>query len=175
MCRFIDTRGAGLTMTDRLQLFLAPLPWRDARCVDVVGKFISMYSHNMNVDLMECINDSDYLKTLTQIEEKIALGLPPHAKGGVLENLETFHKILVYYLWMSFRNPVSFHCHEDVSGLKTRVEKALDWTLEGVSELDVSQQRQTKWEDIRAERDQGKQITYQSTRKVKVRKVSLKA
>jgi ATP-dependent RNA helicase SUPV3L1/SUV3 len=108
---------------------------------------------------------------LTQIEEKIAAGYPPQGKGSILEKLEMFHKVLVFYLWMSFRNPVSYNCFNEVSDLKTRVEMALDWTLEGVSKLDTPERPRTIWDN--AERDRGKHIVYESKLAVKARRATV--
>ena len=165
MCEFIDTHGRGLTISDRHLLLLAPIPWRDQGCVKIMTNFIQMYRDDMNVDLMEALKDTDYLDTLAQIEEKIASGYPPQGKGPILEKLEMLHKVLVFYLWMSFRNPVSYNCHDEVSDLKKRVEKALDWTLEGVSKLDTMERPH-----VIAEGNQGNHIMYESKLAVKARR-----
>jgi ATP-dependent RNA helicase SUPV3L1/SUV3 len=161
-------------MSDRHQLLSAPVPWREQACVEIVAKFIQMYRDNMNVDLMEALKDTDYIGTLTRIEEKIAVGRPPKAHGSILEKLEVFHKVLVFYLWMGFRNPVSYNCHDEVSDLKARVEKALDWTLQGVSKLDPAERLTTQWEDIKVEKDLGRQhIAYKSKLTLKSRRAAV--
>lgn len=166
MCEFIDTRGRGLTMRDRQLLLMAPVPWRDKACVEIIGNIIRMYTNQMSVNLMECLGKTNYLKTLTAIEEKIAAGHPPHGKGSTLEKLETFHKVLVFYMWMSYRNPVSFHRHEETLDIKTRVEKALDWTLEGMSKNVPAEQIRMTWENTRAKTDLG-EIAYASKQEAK--------
>jgi ATP-dependent RNA helicase SUPV3L1/SUV3 len=162
MCDFADTHGLKLTVSDRLHLLLAPIPWRDIKCVEIVTKFVKMYSDDMNVKVMDALKGTNYLDTLTSIEEMIGLGLPPRAKGQVLETLEAFHKSLVFYLWMSYRNPVSYHCQTEAADLKARVEKALDWSLEGMSQTAKTEKSQMTWEVLKAEREQGRQVAYHS-------------
>jgi len=43
------------------------------------------------------------------------------------------HKLLVLYMWMQQRSPVVWSDHAAVSDLKERTEKALDWSLQGIS------------------------------------------
>ncbi|KAG1774782.1 mitochondrial degradasome RNA helicase subunit C terminal-domain-containing protein [Suillus placidus] len=50
-----------------------------------------------------------------------------------LVNLEGLHKLLVLYLWLSYRLPVAFYQSEEAYALKERTEKALDWCLQNVS------------------------------------------
>jgi len=172
VCGFVDTRGRGLTMTDRVLLFMAPIPWRDEECLEIVEKFIKMYRDDMNVNLMEGLKGTKCLDTVTRVERKISAGDPPRARAPTLERLETFHKALVVYLWMSFRNPVSYNCYQEAADLKIRVERALDWTLEGMSRAE-SEERSgttatTTWEDVKAGRDQGKQVAYRSRKESKL-------
>jgi len=47
-----------------------------------------------------------------------------------LQGLETFHKILVVYIWLSFRNPVSYPSHQEATELKERLERVLHWCLQ---------------------------------------------
>jgi ATP-dependent RNA helicase SUPV3L1/SUV3 len=162
MCDFVDTYGPKLTVVDRLQLLMAPIPWRDTGCVEIVTKFIQMYSNNMDVKVMEALGSTNYLDTLVGIEAMVKAGMPPRGKAPVLETLESFHKSLVFYLWMSFRNPVSYNRQTEAADLKVRVEKALDWSLEGMSQTVKAQKPQKKWEVTKAEREYGKQIPYHS-------------
>lgn len=133
MCEFIDKYTRGLTLADRLQLCQAPIAWREESCLEIVTKFVRMYSNDMQVDIMKCFKGSDHLKTLLQIEKRIKAGNQPKARGGVLEKLEVFHKALVVYLWMSFRNQLVFRYRDEATELKARVEIALEWALRGMS------------------------------------------
>ncbi|KXN91935.1 ATP-dependent RNA helicase SUV3, mitochondrial [Leucoagaricus sp. SymC.cos] len=49
-----------------------------------------------------------------------------------LEQLESFHKILVLYVWMHFRNTIVYPDREPCEQIKNRVEVALDWGLQEI-------------------------------------------
>lgn len=133
MCDFIDTRGRNLTVPDRLLHMMAPIPWRDDTLLEVVAKFIRMYSEDMRVELLPALAGTRFMPTMLRIEEQMAAGVPPASNPRTLEVLEGFHKIVVIYIWMSFRNGVAYSNHKDVSELKKRVEVALEWALQGMS------------------------------------------
>jgi hypothetical protein len=57
----------------------------------------------------------------------------PEITESTLSFLESFHKILVFYMWMLFRNSVVFSDQETTEGLKKRVEVVLDWALQVIS------------------------------------------
>lgn len=54
----------------------------------------------------------------------------PELTAETLSFLESFHKILVFYMWMVFRNSVVYSDQETTEDLKKRVELALDWALQ---------------------------------------------
>ena len=54
------------------------------------------------------------------------------AQPATLMIMESFHKLLVFYLWMSYKNP-TVYSDATVSLLKERAEKVLNWTLEHMS------------------------------------------
>lgn len=50
----------------------------------------------------------------------------------VLSLLESFHKMVVMYIWLSYWMPVVYAQQEEEVGVKKRVEGALEWCLEGM-------------------------------------------
>ncbi len=141
----------GLTLEDRSLFCLAPVPWRDAQCVLAMRKLMKMYREMFKVELDAAIEGLGFMEALEGIE---SLGA---ASGGTtatskqrqqsqgkdgeigqinqatLAALESFHKVIGIYLWMSFRNPASWGQRQEVSALKLRVEHALERCLEGLS------------------------------------------
>ncbi|KAF9460877.1 P-loop containing nucleoside triphosphate hydrolase protein [Collybia nuda] len=133
MCDFIDTRGRSLTVADRLLHLMAPIPWREDAILEVIAKFIRMYSEDIHVDLLVALAGTQFMPTMLRVETQMAARLPPPANPRTLEVLEGLHKIVVLYIWMSFRNAVAYSNHKDITELKGRVEVALEWTLRGMS------------------------------------------
>lgn len=162
---FIDTHGSGkMTTKDRVQYMMAPIPWRDNSCLVMVEKFLRMHCNLMHVDLMEALEGTQFMATMLRVEDMMSSGMRPISSSESLAILETFHKIIVLYVWMSFRNPVSYSNHNEVADLKTRLEKVLDWSLEGMSKK-TGGDLNASWNQIRESRDQGK-ISYQTRREL---------
>jgi ATP-dependent RNA helicase SUPV3L1/SUV3 len=133
MSDFIDENGGDLTLEDRIQLMMAPISWRDSVTLGIVSRFLRMYRTTMNVNLKKCLEDSNLINEMVEVEGMMLRGTAPTSSPNTLAMLETLHKVLGLYMWLSCRNPCSFSDHEDVADLKDRVEKVLDWCLEGVS------------------------------------------
>jgi ATP-dependent RNA helicase SUPV3L1/SUV3 len=130
---FVDSQGGELTMDDKRLMMTAPIPWRDEACMEVVQTFVRMYRNRMSVDLKVCLRNTEYMQTMLEVEEMMAEGLTPTSSTKTLHLLETFHKILGLYLWLSFRNPVAYADFERVHEWKERAEKVLEWSLQGVN------------------------------------------
>jgi ATP-dependent RNA helicase SUPV3L1/SUV3 len=130
---FIDSKGGQLTVEDRKMLMAAPIPWRDEACMEVVELFVRMYRNRMSVSLRQSLRNTEYMQTVIGVEEMMAEGRAPTSSQRTLQVLETFHRVLGLYLWLSFRNPVIFAEFEEGHELKERVEKVLEWSLHGVN------------------------------------------
>jgi ATP-dependent RNA helicase SUPV3L1/SUV3 len=150
-------------MKDRAQYVMAPVPWRDKSCLVMVKKFLHMHCNLLRVDLLEALEGTQFMATMLEVENKMLAGKKPTSSSESLATLERFHKIIVLYVWMSFRNPVSYSSHDEAADLKTRLEKVLDWSLEGMSKAD--EKIRIPWEQIRESRDQEK-ISYQTAREL---------
>ncbi|OBZ75463.1 ATP-dependent RNA helicase suv3, mitochondrial [Grifola frondosa] len=97
---FIDRFTADLTVPDRLMIRLAPTPWRDSE----------LYESLEDVEAMMKSDNSD--------------DLVPTA--DMLQQLESLHKIVVVYLWLSYRLTIAFPDMEDAFLLRERAENAMD-------------------------------------------------
>jgi ATP-dependent RNA helicase SUPV3L1/SUV3 len=132
MCEFIDTRAGTLTLEDKMLLMMGPVPWRDAEAVTTIAEFYRQYCTQMRVRLVECLKKGPHLSNLEDVEACMKTQ-PQKSSHQMLNALEGLHKVLVFYLWMHMRSPVGWHDHVEVSDLKTRTERALDWCLQGIS------------------------------------------
>ena len=131
MCEFVDTRAGSLTLEDKTLLMVGPVPWRDQMVVEVVAQFYVQYRMQMRVNLIECLRGT-LLGHLEDVEKEMKRG-PPRSSQQMLNGLESLHKALVLYMWMHMRSPVAWCDHVEVSDLKARTERALDWSLQGIS------------------------------------------
>lgn len=134
----IDAEG-GFTLMERLTLVLAPIPWRDEIALSVIVPLLHMFRKSVHVDITAALQDTKLLTTLTDLESLMKTSCPPKSNSHQLDLLESFHKVLVMYVWYAYRSPVLFSSYEEAQVLKERVEKALDWALEGVSKQALRQ------------------------------------
>jgi ATP-dependent RNA helicase SUPV3L1/SUV3 len=143
---------------------MAPIQWRDERVVSVVEKMLRMYGQSMSVRLNKAIEGTEFLGTLKDVEESIEADLTPAPAPDTLDVLESLHSILVLYLWMSYRNPVTYHDHDDVVSLKARTESALDYCLEGMTKEEDAEVIPTWGEklDQRAAEKRSRNVPYSS-------------
>ena len=129
---FVDRYWTGMNITDRLLLLFAPIPWRDLATTEIITRFLNTHSSSMFVDFMEGIKDTGLLELMLQVEDDMDKK-PPHSDIDTLMRLESFHKIIVFYIWMHFRSPVVYSDFMLVADLKVRLEKVLNWSLDGLS------------------------------------------
>lgn len=131
MSEFIDTRAGDLTLTDKSQLMMSPISWRDTGFVDVVATMYRQHRNEMSVNLREC--GGDIYAQLEDVELQMQKSKQPRSGQNILVGLETLHKIVVFYMWMHLRTPVAWPDHELATSLKRRTEAALDWAIQGLS------------------------------------------
>ncbi|KAJ7215325.1 hypothetical protein B0H12DRAFT_1213359 [Mycena haematopus] len=141
VCEYIDQLGQ-FTLPDKYFIIQAPFPWRDRTALDTITTFISTYYESMHVDIMSAMRQLGYLDMLENAETAMKVPDGRDANGRQfkhsyeLPGLETFHKILVAYMWLSFRNPVSYSSQEEAVMLKERLEHVLHWCLEEMTRFD---------------------------------------
>ena len=133
---YIDRYWTDMSVADRLMLVFAPIPWRDNQSTAIIIRFLNMHSSSMTVDFMEAIKKTGFLKTMLAVENDMN-DKQPHSDVDTLMRLESFHKVIVFYIWMSFRSPVVYSQFSMVSDVKHRLEKVLNWSLEALSKSRV--------------------------------------
>ncbi|PPR05155.1 hypothetical protein CVT26_012241 [Gymnopilus dilepis] len=137
----LDNEWSDMSIEDKVVILHAPIPWSDQKCLQVVKRMLSLHSQEFKVNIRDCIVGTNFMDTLVAIENKMADEEKRKAKASkatyvaqpaTLMIMESFHKLLVFYLWMSYKNP-TVYSDATVSLLKERAEKVLNWTLEHMS------------------------------------------
>jgi ATP-dependent RNA helicase SUPV3L1/SUV3 len=131
-CRFLDKLAGSLTLDDRDLLMKSPVPWRDDLALQFVVNVMRLYKGEMSVELSRALEGGPLMNVLSAAEESLE---KPDFTVDIrhLEIMETFHKVLVLYLWLSMRNPVAFFEYEEATKLKLRVERVLHRYLQNLN------------------------------------------
>jgi len=139
-CAFIDKEWCDRSNEDKLLLLNAPIPWRDVSTVDAIKRLLVMHTKSLSVELMPAVKGTGWFETMESLEKNMLLDSQadshettrPRTTATTLLRLEALHKVVVFYVWMRFRNPVAYTdpCVDDI---KQRLEKVLNWGLESMS------------------------------------------
>lgn len=129
---YIDKRAGQLTLAERTLLQSAPVQWRDEQMMELVGILISMFTRNLVVDHHQLLQNTGMHSVVSEARRAVQhnQGIPSQEFLG---NLEVLHKLVVLYLWLSFRNPVAFYQRDAMTEIKALVEKAMEWCLLRIS------------------------------------------
>ncbi|KAG7447258.1 P-loop containing nucleoside triphosphate hydrolase protein [Guyanagaster necrorhizus] len=122
---YLDAYIQGASLTDFDVMLAAPIPWRDQECLSFVERLLTLFSTQGVARLEECMEETPFMSTLEKVENRNV------STNEDLLLLETFHKMLGLYTWLSYRRPVAFPDQSKAAELKPRVqagiETALDW------------------------------------------------
>ncbi|KAH9915236.1 P-loop containing nucleoside triphosphate hydrolase protein [Epithele typhae] len=113
----LDDLNIKLPVPDRVTLSNAPVPWRDPKCAAAVKKLLQIFSRKSYVTVEEVLERAQLLKPLNDTLRS-------------LSSLETIHKLLVVYLWLTFRYTIQFPDRNKAYNLQHTTEAAMDWCLE---------------------------------------------
>ncbi len=130
---FIEEFVDCLTLRTRLLTTNSPCPWRDALAVDGARSMMKIYRDKLRVPIEDVLHRAQLLKKLNAALVLMEGGGPvldQKAVVRVLGELETVHKVIVLYLWFSYRHQVAFPDQEKGFDLKHVTELAMDWCLE---------------------------------------------
>ncbi|THG95782.1 hypothetical protein EW026_g5938 [Hermanssonia centrifuga] len=141
---YIDSVVGELTLSDRLLLQHAPILWRDPVAVRAVVQVMKMYKTDMFVDYRKLLKDTDMQASLDEALVMMETGETQGASEEMMSGLESLHKTLVLYIWMSFRSSVAFPEREAVEEVKNQTEKVMDWCLQCMSTV---KRRVPVWRD----------------------------
>ncbi|EAU81797.1 ATP-dependent RNA helicase suv3 [Coprinopsis cinerea okayama7 len=131
---FIDEFSDTLTARERVLHLNAPVTWRDPLTVAMVRTFLEQARDKMYVDLPAALKTTRFMDIMEGIEKEMKNESIPRSNLRDLSTLESFHKSLVLYIWMSFRAPILYPQFQLATELKARLERVLEWSLEGMSD-----------------------------------------
>ncbi|KAF8528165.1 P-loop containing nucleoside triphosphate hydrolase protein [Hysterangium stoloniferum] len=169
----IDSIGKTLLLSEKLQFMNCPVSWRNEAEVGIVSDYLSYYASGKEVDLEACLEQTLLLDTLHKIDaDRIEnSGESDLQTSEMLSVLETLHKVLLSYIWLSYRIPASFHQYEEAAKLKETTERCIEFVLEGIEDIDKKSARLLKKaSQLRAETSADK-IQYDIARKKVQKKV----
>nr|XP_031859652.1 uncharacterized protein CI109_004927 [Kwoniella shandongensis]KAA5526724.1 hypothetical protein CI109_004927 [Kwoniella shandongensis] len=133
-----------LSLTEIDLFCFAPVNVRDDRAKAIFRTLVEDFAGRGVVEIDEILEESDLLGTLEEVEEALKTLPPlssttgpnaerpfvPQVMISSLPKLETLHKSLVLYIWLSFRLEVAFPDRGKAVEYKTRTEKVLEECLE---------------------------------------------
>ena len=121
----------------------APVSVRDPIALLVFTNVVQAYAERGNVDIEEVYTGTRLLSMLDLVEATLAALPPIPPIWGIgrrvltpplivtsIPNLETMHKTLVMYIWLSFRYEVAFPHRSRAMRLKERTETVLEECLQ---------------------------------------------
>ncbi|BGO99193.1 ATP-dependent RNA helicase SUV3, mitochondrial [Rhodotorula toruloides] len=140
-----------LTFEERYTFGLAPVNKRDAYVVESLMDFASSYAAGEPVFVDDWADKSGLFGLLERVDEAHAMRAElladenaPKPTGDVkrslisvfspvtLSSLESNHRCLTLYLWLSYRLAPIFCDQKGARELRKRVEKAIETTLDGI-------------------------------------------
>ncbi|KAH9857472.1 P-loop containing nucleoside triphosphate hydrolase protein [Lenzites betulinus] len=130
---FIDQFIDCLSVDIRLLAQNAPCPWRDDSAVGGAQAMMELYRSNLSVSLEVALARAGLLKSLNQallLMESDAAAYDSKTIVSILGKLETQHKVIVLYLWYSYRFSIAFPDQTLAFELRQLTETAMDWCLE---------------------------------------------
>ncbi|EIW73583.1 hypothetical protein TREMEDRAFT_12580, partial [Tremella mesenterica DSM 1558] len=148
LAKVVEEFRSGLTLSEMDLLTYAPVNGRDPRALGVYHSLASTYASVGHVTLDNMFDSSGFYEQLRKMEKVINdLINPPSSRepqsqtqekpksvsqiiSDNLPGMETLHKTLVLYIWLSYRREVSFPDREKALGYKERTEVVLEKCLE---------------------------------------------
>ncbi|KAF7298373.1 ATP-dependent RNA helicase [Mycena kentingensis (nom. inval.)] len=131
LSEFIDSHP--FSIKDRTLLLDAPLPWRDPPSWPAVASFLRSYFDGF-IELRPLMREHGLDDQLLDTEYAMKMGTRRDGSRfdviSELGRLEATHKILMVYIWLSYRNPVTAADFVLAQEYKERVERGLHWCLE---------------------------------------------
>ena len=133
LSQFIDTHAKDLLLSDKLLFKNCPIQWSDPVALDTLAQILRLYTTTIRVELDAVLSVAPFMNVLKNVEGMMPDRPKARACKDALKHLEGLHKVLVLYLWLSFRNAMAFYDADKAYELKARVERALEWCLRQVS------------------------------------------
>ncbi|GAA6059376.1 hypothetical protein JCM10212_003274 [Sporobolomyces blumeae] len=140
-----------LTFQERYTFGSAPVNLRDPKVVGALVSFVKSFSRGKPIKMDAWATEAGLVDSLELVREARQLRLDSKAQAGegtvspdltrhlnavfspvTLQSLESFHRCLTLYLWLSYRLAPIFSDQEKARTLRQEVEKAIDFVLDGI-------------------------------------------
>ncbi|KAH7921419.1 P-loop containing nucleoside triphosphate hydrolase protein [Leucogyrophana mollusca] len=133
--RFIETHVGDLTLEEKMLVVNAPVSWTDPISLDFLAQLCRLHRNQIRVSVYEALRVTPFMRVLTEVEDMMTgdHDSPLTAPSKSLPPLESMHKALVLYLWLSGRNGAAYYQYDEAFSLKERTERALEWSLHRMS------------------------------------------
>jgi ATP-dependent RNA helicase SUPV3L1/SUV3 len=172
-----------LTLKEMATFGFAPVNVRDNKVVATFQNYVQAYVKEGEVDILEALESSRLIPNLELVEltrstmkdpgsEQRPGTIPPPIPAAIviaIPGLESLHKALVLYIWLSFRLELNFPDRAEATALKLRTEAMLDFCLERLPGLKRKKlpktSHKTKAERL-AEQEALQQLPLNTTRKI---------
>ncbi|EIW60996.1 P-loop containing nucleoside triphosphate hydrolase protein [Trametes versicolor FP-101664 SS1] len=139
--KFIDQFIDCLTLENRLLAQNAPCPWRDDNAVRGAQAIMELHREHFRVSLEGALQRAGILKNINNalvMMENDSLKCDSKQIVAALAKLETVHKVIVLYLWYSYRFSVAFPDQAMAFELRRLTELAMDWCLEVLHQMRIN-------------------------------------
>ncbi|TIC13162.1 P-loop containing nucleoside triphosphate hydrolase protein [Wallemia mellicola] len=130
-----------LPIDDAYRFAMAPCNTRDANVVAALCRFIDAQASGETIEPIKSLEGLG-LKELKDVEKVI--GNPAYKKPlspDTLNSLESLHRSLVLYTWLSFRFTLDYTRRSVAQDLKVRTERCIEYILENVTWISKQRQR----------------------------------
>lgn len=130
---YLDNIASELTIPERLMLQCAPIGWRDDSVVRSIVHLIRMYRNELRVDHARLLQLSGFNNHLVDVFDMMKNKQAEFVSDELLHDLESMHKVLTVYVWLSYRVPLSYPRREEVESILEKVQEGMQWCLESLS------------------------------------------
>lgn len=121
--------SAKLSISERERFSVAPANIRDERLMILLSHMVTAYASGNLIKFQDVERGLGMLDVLREVQDPSS-----RQRGDVnsLMILESLHRGMTLYLWLSFRFPLSFCARPEVEALKVEAEKAIDDCLDAI-------------------------------------------
>ncbi|EJD48633.1 P-loop containing nucleoside triphosphate hydrolase protein [Auricularia subglabra TFB-10046 SS5] len=139
--KLLETLGGGtMSISEYWVLLHTPAPLKEEVVTEAVSRLVPAYKDRQStslisildgIGLMRILEQASKLRHLYEAEGSTARqehGNPP-VNAPVLAELERMHRVLIMYLWLSYRLPVAFSEQERAFEIKQELERCIAFFL----------------------------------------------
>ncbi|PWN87089.1 P-loop containing nucleoside triphosphate hydrolase protein [Acaromyces ingoldii] len=121
--------SAKLSISEHERFSVAPANIRDERLMILLSHMVTAYASGNLIKFQDVERGLGMLDVLREVQDPSS-----RQRGDVnsLMILESLHRGMTLYLWLSFRFPLSFCARPEVEALKVEAEKAIDDCLDAI-------------------------------------------